>query len=143
MRILLAGDSKQSWNIINVLLDNKQHRLTVINTDMAYCQQLADQYEELVILSGDSTELPTLEEANAKKIDMVIAMSLYDSENLVICKLCKKIFHIQNTIAIINCPQNMDIFRKLGVDTVIDTNAFILSCINRDITQDSVNVETK
>lgn len=22
MRILLAGDSKQSWNIINVLLDN-------------------------------------------------------------------------------------------------------------------------
>ncbi len=128
MRILLAGDGKQSLNIIHSLLD-KRHRLTVISTDMIYCQQLADQYEELAILNGDSTELSILEEANAKKIDMVVAMSLYDAENLVICKLCKQIFHIQNAIAIINCPQNVDIFRKLGVDSVIDTNTFILSYI--------------
>lgn len=128
MKILLAGDSKLSWNIINALLD-EQHRITVINPDMAYCQQLAEQYEEIVILNGDSTELLTLEEANVKKFDMVIAMSLYDSENLVICELCKKIFHVHNIAAIINCPRNADIFRKLGVDTVIDTNNFILSCI--------------
>lgn len=124
----MADDSRQSLNVIQSLLD-KQHRLTVISTDMVYCKQLTDQYEELAILNGDSTELSILEEANAKKIDMVVAMSLYDAENLVICKLCKKIFHTQNAIAIINHPQNTDIFRKLGVDTVIDTNNFILSCI--------------
>ena len=129
MKILLAGDSKLSWNVINELLD-KQHRITVINTDMAYCQQLADQYEEIAILNGDSTDLITLEETNMKKFDMVIAMSLYDSENFVICELCKKIFNIHNTAAIINCPRNTDILRKLDVDTIIDTNAFILSFIS-------------
>lgn len=36
MKILLAGDSKQSWNLINPLLD-KHHRITVINADMVYC----------------------------------------------------------------------------------------------------------
>lgn len=129
MKILLAGDSKRSWNIINTLLE-KGHRVTVLNTDVTYCQQLADQYKDVLILNGDSTELLTLEEANAKKFDMVIAMSLYDSENLVICELCKNAFHIQNTAAIINCPQNTDIFHKLGVNIVIDTNTFVLSCIN-------------
>lgn len=129
MKILLAGDSKRSWNIINTLLE-KQHRVTVLNTDITYCQQLAEQYEEILILNGDSTELLTLGEANAKKFDMVIAMSLNDSENLVICELCKNTFHIQNTAAIINYPKNTDIFHKLGVNIVIDTNTFVLSCIN-------------
>jgi len=129
MKILLAGDSKQSWNIINALLD-KQHHITVINADIAYCQQLADQYEEIVIHNGDSTKLLILEELNVKKFDMVIAMSLNDSENFVICELCKIFFYIHNTAAIINCPRNTDIFRKLGVDTVIDTNTFILSFID-------------
>ncbi|MHC1723493.1 MAG: NAD-binding protein [Aminipila sp.] len=129
MKILLAGDSKRSWNIINTLLE-KQHQVTVLNADLTYCQQLADQYEEALILNGDSTELLTLVEANAKKFDMVIAMSLYDSENLVICELCKNTFHIQNTAAIINCPKNTEIFYHLGITNVIDTNTFVLSCIN-------------
>jgi trk system potassium uptake protein TrkA len=128
MRVLLAGDSKQSCNIISPLLD-KHHHITVINTDMTYCQQLADLYEEITILNGDSTELPTLEDSNAKKFDMVVAMSLDDSENLVICELCKKVFHIQNTIAIISCPRNTEIFHELGITTVVDTSAYILSCI--------------
>jgi trk system potassium uptake protein TrkA len=128
MRALLAGDSKQSWNIISQLLD-KHHHITVINKDITYCQKLADQYEEIGILNGDSTELTTLEEADAKEMAMVIAMSPDDSENFVICKLCENIFHIQNTAAIINCPRNTEIFRKLGITTVVDTSAYILSCI--------------
>ena len=108
---------------------DKQHRVTVINADMTYCQQLADQYEEITVLHGDSTDLAILEDAHTKKFDMVIAMSLYDSENFVICELSRKIFHVQKTTAIINCSQNADIFRELGVTTVIDTSVFILSFI--------------
>ncbi len=85
MKILLTGDSKQSWNLIYSLLD-KHHHITVINADMVYCQRLADQYEEITILNGDSTDLSVLEETQVKKFDMVIALSLYDSENLVICE---------------------------------------------------------
>lgn len=128
MKILLTGDSKQSWNLINSLLD-KHHQITVINADMVYCQQLADQHEEITILNGNSTDLSVLEEAQVKKFDMVIAQSLYDSENLVICELCQKIFCVQNTVAVINCPRNTDVFRKLGVTTVIDTSNYLLSCI--------------
>ena len=128
MKILLAGGSERSRDIIRLLLD-RQHRVTVINADMTYCQQLADQYEEITVLHGDSTDLAVLEDAYTKKFDMVIAMSLYDSENFVICELSRKKFHIQRTTAIINCSQNTDIFRELGVTTVIDTSAFILSCI--------------
>lgn len=73
--------------------------------------------------------MSVLEEAQVKKYDMVIALSHYDSENLVIRELCQKIYYIQNTVAIINCPQNTDIFRKLDVTTVIDTSNYLLSCI--------------
>lgn len=128
MNILLAGDSRRSWNLIRPLLD-RQHRIAVINPDMEYCRQIAERYGEVVLFTGESTELSNLEDAQTGNFDMVIAVSLYDSENLVICELCRKVFHVKRIKAVINCPQNADIFRKLGVTTVIDANDFILSCI--------------
>ncbi|QHI72335.1 potassium channel family protein [Aminipila terrae] len=128
MKILLAGDTKLSGNIIHTLLQNR-HSITVLNTDMDYCQQLADQYEELTVLNADNTDIVTLEEANVKKFDSVIAVSDYDSVNFVFCQLCKDLFGIKRLAAIINCPGNAEIFRKLGVDILIDKNSYFLSCI--------------
>lgn len=128
MNILLAGDGRRSWDLIHPLLD-QQHRVTVINPDVEYCRQIAERFEEVVLLTGESTDLSTLEDAQEENFDRIIAASLFDSENLVICKLYQKVFHAKKTTAIVNCPQNADIFRKLGVTTVIDANAFILSRI--------------
>lgn len=132
MKILIAGNGTQSLYIINSLLD-KKHQVTVLNKDSNYCQQLADQYEELNVLIGN-TDISILEEIRTQKFDMAIAMSSFDSENFVICELCKNVLHIQNTVAIVSCPHNTDIFKKSGVTGTIDLNDFILSCIGSNIT---------
>lgn len=117
MRILLVGGRQKAVYLIKCL-KAKGHDITVVNDDRDFCVMVADAYE-VECIHGDGSEPSILESACAGTMDMVIALCGMDSSNLIICEIAKKRFHVKETLAIVNDPKNLVVFKNLGVDQCV------------------------
>jgi len=72
-----------------------------------------------------------LEEAGAQGADLAVVITEHDDDNLVICELCKKIFHVKKTISLISNPQKADFSCQLGIDFIICPAKSIISIIEQ------------
>src|SRR3970282_2201533 len=91
--------------------------------------------EELgsIVLRGDACETSILSDAGTARADMIAAVTGDDEDNLVICQVAKKKFNVPRTIARINNPKNEEIFKKLGIDTILRSTSAILSQIAQGV----------
>ena len=115
--VLLVGGRSKAKALAQSLL-KKGYRVTVINKDLPDCEKLAEN-EKLTVIHGDGTKPYVLEDAGAGHMDIAIALTSKDEDNLVICELCKKKFLIPRTLSLLSDPQKTDFFYKMGVDRVI------------------------
>ena len=74
-----------------------------------------------------------LEEAGARRADVVIAVTGEDEDNLVICQVAKQRFNVGRTIARLNNPRNEVLFQKLGIDVTVSPTRSILSLIETEL----------
>ena len=130
MNILIIGGRKKAWFLTKAFTE-KHHRVTVINKDKDYCEKLSTDFAKATVMVGDGSRPFILEDADAKRMDIVIALTDSDADNLVICQLCKKVFKVPRTMSIVSSPQNVEIFSKLGVDTTVSSVALLTSIIEQ------------
>lgn len=126
MNIVIVGGMKKAEFLLRSLL-LKRHRVKVIHDDLEYCKWISRTYD-VFVLCGDGSKHYILEEANINNYDLIIAMTPQDEDNLVICQLAKKLFGIRKTFATVSNPQNVEIFKSLGIDNVI-SSAYLVSGI--------------
>ncbi len=86
-----------------------------------------------VAISGDGAEVSVLEEAGAGRADVVVAVTGRDEDNLVACQVAKHHFSVRKTIALVNDPENNDLFRKLGVDVIVSHTEVILTHVEEEL----------
>jgi len=116
-RILLIGGFQKTKFLAKSLL-KKGYHVTAINKDTEKCLAMAE-IENLTVFNGDGTKPFVLEDADAYEADIAIALTEYDADNLVICELCKKKFHIKKTVALISDPKKTEFFYRMGIDSVV------------------------
>ena len=116
-KVLLVGGRSKAKSLALSLL-HKGYQVTAINDTYEDCVKLS-QIEGLTVLHGDGTRPFLLEDAGAAEADIVIALTAKDENNLVICELSKKRFHVPKTVAIVTDPKKTDFFYKMGVDRVV------------------------
>lgn len=139
MNIFIIGGKIEVYFLSKSFL-SKGYQVTIINQDEAFSKKISRNLKVTAVV-GDGSKPYVLEEAGIAYADMVIALRENDSDNLVICQIANKIYGIKRTFAVVNDPQNIDIFKKLGVDTVISTSFIISSLIEqRAVTQDIQNL---
>lgn len=92
-RIFLIGGFNKTRSLAKSLI-KKGYRVTAINNDKEKCNALAE-IEHLTVFVGDGTKPFVLEDADAYNADIAIALTDHDADNLVICELCKKKFHVK------------------------------------------------
>lgn len=126
MNIFIIGGNKEVYFLTKVFI-SKGYFITIINQDQEFCKKMSRSFKVTVVV-GDGSKPYMLEESGIAYADMVIALTENDSDNLVICQIANKIYGINRTFAVVNDPENIDIFKKLGVDTVISTS-FIISLL--------------
>ncbi len=119
MNILLAGGRQGQLHLLKSLLE-KGHRVSIVHADGAWCRMLADTYE-ITAVCGSPCDTTILKEAKADRMDTVIALEEHDADNLIICELAKKQFHVKHTFALVNDPKNAGMFYGLGVDKCVNT----------------------
>ena len=127
--VLLVGGRSKAKALAQSLL-KKGYRVTVINKDLPDCEKLAEN-EKLIVIHGDGTKPYVLEDAGAGNMELVIALTPRDEDNLVVCELCKKKFRVSKTLSLLSDPQKTDFFYKMGVDSVVCAISAVTSIIEQ------------
>ena len=135
-RALLIGGFHKAHALADSLI-KKGYRVTVINNDYQNCLILAEN-DSLTVINGDGTKPFVLEDANAQEADMAIALTQKDDDNLVICELCKKKFHVKRTVALVNDPKKTEFFYKMGIDSVVCAVSAITNIIEQQAFLDGI-----
>ena len=127
--VLLIGGFDMA-KALAVSLLKKGYKVTAVYPDYEGCKMLAD-IDGLHVINGDGTKPYILDEANASSMDIAIALTEKDADNLVICELCKKKFGIRKTVCTIKNGENTAFFRAMGIDAVVCATNAITSIIER------------
>lgn len=128
MNVLIVGGGKTLYFLCRLFVA-KGHHVTLINRDHDECVQLARRLKASVVC-GDGSDPSLLEEACAESADVVLAVTPNDEDNLAVCQLASTQFEVPRTVAMVNDPDNENIFKKLGV-TAFSTTRTITSMIEQ------------
>lgn len=149
MDTLIIGGGKIVYFLAKAFF-SKGYSVTIINRKKEECTRLARQLKATVVL-GNATDPQILEEAKVRTMDAVLAVTPNDEDNLIMCQLAKLNFGVQRTLALVNDPDNEQIFQQLGVTTAFSTTKMISKLIEQrtgledivgifSVAEDKVNV---
>ena len=142
MFVIICGAGRVGSSLAKRLVGEK-HKVVVVDRDTANCESVAEEMEDVIIIHGDACEPKYLEEANAEKADVVVAVTNDDEDNLVICQLAKLYFSVPRTVARVNDPRNQEAFAKLGVDVPIDATTIISQALNQEVSLEELSTLLK
>jgi len=128
MKVLIVGGGKLVYFLTRALI-SKGYSVTIINRDAEECKWMSRRLKATVVY-GDGSDPQILEEAGSHSTDVMLAVTPNDQDNLVICQLANLRFHIPRTLAVVNDPENEEVFRKLDI-TAISTVGILSSLIEQ------------
>lgn len=136
MKIVIANGSKQAAFIIT-MFKNKENQLIVINSSRSFANELAHK-EHISVLVGSPWRNFVLEEAGVHDADVFISLSDKDTDNYASCILAKKIFNVKKCICVVNNPANVELYKKLGIDSVISSTYLLAQSIRSESSMESL-----
>lgn len=134
MYILIVGAGKVGYFLAKRLCASK-HTISIIEKDKQTCEDIAKELEALVI-NGDGCDPDILEEAGAKRADVVAAVTGDDEDNLITCQLAKELFGAKRTVGRVNNPDNERVFSELEIDVPVDATMIIGKIIEEEASFD-------
>jgi len=129
MNILIVGGGRIVYFLCRTFI-SKGYRLTLVNRDVEECSWLA-RHLKATVVHGDGTDLRVLEECRAESFNAILAVTGNDQDNLAICQQARLKFNVARTLAMVNDPDNEEVFRKLGVTAAFSTTRIITSLIEQ------------
>lgn len=135
-KVLLVGGRSKAKSLATSLI-KKGYQVTVINDTYEDCLKLTE-IDKLTVINGDGTRPFVLEDASTGDADIAIALTSKDEDNLVICELCKKRFHVKKTVALLTDPKKTDFFYRMGIDSVVCAITAITGIIEQQAFVDKI-----
>ncbi len=137
MRVIIIGGGEVTFFLARTFL-SKGHQVSVISSKLEECENLSRNLKALVI-HGDASDPRILEDARAREANLLIAVSPYDHINLVCCQTGSLLFNIPRTLALVNDPDNYEIYKQLGIDHVFNQTQLIVSMLEKNIEYDNIS----
>jgi len=136
-KILIIGGKTQAKSLAESLL-LKKYYVSIISNDPIFCARLAE-IDKLNVIYGDGSKIQVLQDADANLYDIAITMYDHDADNLVVCELCKKVFGVKKTVAVVSDAKRTDLFYRVGVDSVVCATSAVSSIIEQQTVLDEIN----
>jgi trk system potassium uptake protein TrkA len=121
------GGGRVGMNLASFLISDG-HYITLIENNEENCRVIASELDAAVIC-GNGTDINTLEESNLEDADFFVAATGHDETNLLACILAKD-FKI-TTIARVSDPNHEEVFKKVGIDKVVNPEVIAASYLER------------
>jgi trk system potassium uptake protein TrkA len=138
MKSIIIGGGKIGYYLLKTLKE-KNYSVVLIERDKSNCRSIAEDIDTDIIC-GDGTDIDVLEDAGIDGAEVVAAVTGTDEENLVICQIAKINFNISKTIARVNNPKNISMFKALGVDKIVCSTAVIANLIEYEFDKDDFKI---
>ena len=129
MKLVIIGAGKVAYYLIREL--THEHDITIIEQDEASATKIANQLSAVVI-RGDGT-IPSVLGPACEDVDMLIALTGKDENNLIACQLAKRHFGVPLTIARVNNPRNLEVMERFGVDKSFSGTKILAEMIEQEI----------
>ena len=131
MYVIVIGGGRVGYYLSRDLVDRGEE-VTLIEKDTPRAEWLQGQLGSIV-MQGDGDELAFLRETGMERADVVFAVTGDDEDNLVALQMAKKHFNVPRTVARVNNPANVRIFKELGVDEAISATEVLLASIEQTV----------
>lgn len=138
MRSIIIGGGKVGFNLLKTMKE-RGHLVTLIERDRDLCEKIADETDGNIIW-GDGTDLDVLRDAGIEDAEIIAAVTGTDEENLVICQIAKISYEGKTTIARVNNPKNMTMFKTLGIDSTVCSTDVIANLIESELDKSNYRV---
>ncbi len=141
MKVMIVGGGKSASNLIKLmqLHEVDELQISLIDTDMESCQEIADTFEIEVYL-GDGCNRAVLEHAGIRQAEIFLALTGQDEKNLVACQLAKNEFGISNPICRVNEPKNIPVIKKLGISNTFSSTMLLAKVLNQEVEHSGINI---
>lgn len=136
MRVILIGGGKTTYFLARQFI-GKGYHVTLINRDAEEAQTLSRQIKAVVVL-GDGSDPAVLNQAECRRADVVLALTGHDQDNLVACQLARQMYGVPRTVALVNDPENEEVFHKLGVTVAFSATRIIATLIEEQTGFDEI-----
>lgn len=121
MKIVIAGCGEVGCHLAK-LLTREEQDITVVDNDVNTLATLDSNYN-LLTVEGHPTSFETLRQAGVGNCDLFIAVTPFETRNIVACSMAKSLGAGKTVARIDNYefqdPANRDFFHKIGADDVI------------------------
>ena len=131
MYVIVVGGGKVGYYLARDLLDRGEE-VTLVEKDGSRAEWLESQLGSIV-MRGDGDELAFLKTTGIERADAVLAVTGDDEDNLIALQLAKRHFNVKRTIARVNNPANVSIFKELGVDEAVSATEVLLGALEPKI----------
>ena len=115
MRVIIVGGGKVGRSLAE-RLEARGENVVIIEKDETTGERVRNAGYRAVI--GDGTDTELLREAGASNAKTIVAATGDDDANLLVSQLVNSKFEVENVIARVNNPDNVDAFEELGVRTI-------------------------
>jgi len=129
MYIIIVGGGRAGYYLTKTLMP-LGHEIAVIERDERKCERLREEFGDIVVQGECDPEL--LEEAGARRADILISVTGDDETNLVISLAAKELLKVPRVIARIFDPKNREVFSRLGIDLTVSSTDIICNLIEQE-----------
>ena len=137
MKVAIAGAGNVG-TYIAADLKEAGHEVMVIEQDPDLVARLQADFRVTWVV-GDACEVTTLHEAGIADIDVMVAVTGDDEDNLVISLLAKQEFAVPRVVARVNHPQNQWLFNETwGVDVSVSTPHLLTALVEEAVSVGSL-----
>ena len=116
-RIMIVGGGETGLALATSL-DTTTINTKIIERDGQRCLELAEKLENVVVLNGDGTDRELLMEENVADVDIMVAVT-GDEENNVLISLLGKALGAKKTVTRIGKLSYIPLVSAIGIDTVV------------------------
>lgn len=133
MKVVVAGGGKVGRHIAADLAASG-HQVVVIEQDPALAERLSATLPARVV-TGDVCDIDVLTTAEVGSVDVAIAATGDDEDNLVFSLLSKQEFGVGEVIARVNSPRNERLFTSAwGIDTAVSLPHLMTAAVGEKVT---------
>ena len=123
-RLMIAGGGKVGLRLAREISDDYQ--LKIIETDRRRCDYLATQLpHDVLVLHGDSTDEDLMSDENVKDMDLFLALTSDDEDNIMACLLAKRM-GARRVFALINRKAYADLVQGTQIDIAISPSHTVI-----------------
>ncbi len=123
-RVMIAGGGKVGLRLARELAD--RHEIKLIEVDRERCEVLAAELaSRVLVLHGDSTDEALMDDENVRDMDVFIAVTSDDEDNIMACLLAKRL-GARRVIALINRRAYAELVQGTTIDIAISPSQAVI-----------------